>query len=431
MSLRLRRRSAATGSRAAPQGRRSSAGRAGRSRRDACGWWLSAAARSRRCIVPKGGKEPRMDRSRDPVEYLRSGDAWRDYCEGLKEAGQDVFRERAPKSPIDLAEAHRYLARTVRFGLEHILEAGDPRLPAFFPSLCETQKSGWDNPDNHHSNAYINGAFDYRVSGRRGDCDTMSFAVYGGSLGREGGRSTVAYVELDDLEVGTDGRFEIVLSKRRHAGNWIPLTDDATTLMVRETFSRKLEQERSVLRIECLCSDPPPTLSPDHVVNAFRRSLRFMRGSAKVFFDTVDAWVPQPNAIQTGDPAKAAQTLGIPDQIYQSGWWECAPHQAIVVDLTPPPCRYWSFSLCDYWGGSFDYRYWKIHVNDRTATYRPDGSVRIVVAHRDPALADANWLDTAGHDRGVWTLRWKQAPHAPVAAIHVLPFAEVPRVAGS
>ena len=350
-----------------------------------------------------------MDMSRDPDEYLASGDAWVDYCEGIKAGGQDLFRELAPNSPLDLAEGHRYLARMVRFGLEHIMEAGDPRLPVFFPSLCEVQKSGWDNPDNHHTNAYINGNLDYRVWGRRGDAHYMSFAVYGGSLGRDGGRRTVSYVKMDDLEVDADGRFEIVLSRDEQPGNWIALEEDATTLMVRETFTRKREEERAILQIECLSDEPPPTLTADFVVNAFRRSIRFMRGSAKTFFDIVDAWIPEPNVFQEGNRDQAASTLGIPDQLYRSGWWEVGPEEVLVVDMDPPACRYWSLALCDYWGASFDYRYWNINVNDRTACVRPDGKVRILIAHRNPGIANTNWLDTAGHDRGVWTLRWMEA----------------------
>ena len=38
-----------------------------------------------------------------------------------------------------------------------------------------------------------------------------------------------------------------------------------------------------------------------------------------------------------------------------------------------------------------------------------DGRVRVIIAHRNPGLADTNWLDTAGHERGVWTLRWLEA----------------------
>ena len=60
--------------------------------------------------------------------------------------------------------------------------------------------------------------------------------------------------------------------------------------------------------------------------------------------------------------------------------------------MTPPECRYRSLSLCDYWGASFDYRYWNIHVNNDTAFVRPDGSVRIVIAHRNPGLAGINFL---------------------------------------
>lgn len=366
-----------------------------------------------------------MDMGRDPFEYLESGDAWADYCDGIKEGGADLFRELAPKSPIDLAEGHRYLARMVRFGLEHIVEAGDPRLPVFFPSLCEVQKSGWDNPDNHHTNAYISGAFEYRVRGRKGDCHYMSFAVYGGSLGREGGRRTVAYKKIDDLALDPDGRFEIILSKTPQPGNWIPLDDDATTLMVRETFSHKLRQERSVLHIECLSEDSPPELTPDFVVNAFRRSIRFMRGSSKAFFDIVDRWVPTPNVFHEGNREQAASTLGIPDQLYNSGWWEVARDEALVLDLEPPPCRYWSLSLCDYWGASFDYRYWNIHVNNDTACVRPDGRVRVIVAHRNPGLAATNWLDTAGHDRGVWTLRWMEAESDHRPEVRRIGFAEL------
>ena len=370
-----------------------------------------------------------MDRGRDPAEYLRSGDAWRDFCRELEAAGAEILREGAPKAPIDLAEGHRYLARMLRAAFEQVLEAGDAEKPWLFGSLHETLKSGWDNPDNHHTNAYLSGACDYRVWGRRGDAHITSFAVYGGSLGREGGRRTVAFKTLDELEVEPDGSFELFLSQEPRPRNWLPTAPDATTLMVRETFWDKRCSHRAELHIERLGGAPPEPLAPAFVVSAFARSLRFVLGSSRLFFDMADRWRARPNTFFPSDPALAASTLGIPNQFYGSGWWRLGPGEAIVLDFVPPRCRYWGFALSDYWGGSFDYRYWRVHLNQRSAVARPDGSVRIAIAPRDPRLPALNWLDPAGHAEGVWTLRWLEADSHPLPAVRVLPFAELVRLA--
>ena len=362
-----------------------------------------------------------MDRGRDPAEYLGSGDAWRDFCRELEAAGAEILRDGAPRSPLDLAEGHRYLARMLRAAFEQILEAGDAAQPWLFGSLHETLKSGWDNPDNHHTNAYIGGAHEYRLWGRRGDAHLTSFAVYGGSLGREGGRRTVAFKTLEEFEVAPDGRFEIFLSPRPRPRNWLPTAPDATTLMVRETFWDKPRERRAELHIERLGGAPPEPLSPAFVVSAFARSLRFVLQSSRLFFDLADRWRARPNTFFPSDPALAASTLGVPNQFYASGWWRLGAGEAIVLDVLPPACRYWSFVLSDYWGGSFDYRYWQVHVNQRRARLRRDGSLRIAIAASDPGLADVNWLDPAGHAEGVWTLRWLEADSHPLPAVRVLP----------
>ena len=67
-------------------------------------------------------------------------------------------------------------------------------------------------------------------------------------------------------------------------------------------------------------------------------------------------------------------------------------------------CRAWNLQTDNYWMESLDYRYHRVHVNKHTAHYRADGSVRIVIAGRDPAVP--NWLDTAGHRCGTLCFRW-------------------------
>jgi hypothetical protein len=41
----------------------------------------------------------------------------------------------------------------------------------------------------------------------------------------------------------------------------------------------------------------------------------------------------------------------------------------------------------------------------------PDGVIRLVVAHRDPGVA--NWLDTTGHPEGFLTPRWAYSETPP------------------
>ncbi|MCH2169569.1 DUF1214 domain-containing protein [Myxococcota bacterium] len=362
----------------------------------------------------------------DPTAMLKSGAAWEDFCEELKGAGADLLRAESPDGSLDLVEGHRYLTRMLRAAFEQIVEAGDAAVPAFFESLHSTCKSGWDNPDNIHTNAYINAAYEYRVTGTRGDAHYLSFGVYGGSFGKKSGRRTVAYVAIDELDVAPDGTFELVLSAKPHEGNWIRLEPDATTLMVRQTFWDKSRERPAELSIERIDSGAPPDpLDPAFFVSALRRSLRFIRGTNAIFFPLADTWREKPNTFFRSDPERAAQTIGIPNMLYSSGWWEIEPDEAIVLDLKPPRCRYWGLVLSNYWGESLDYTTRTVHTNKERAVYASDGSARIVVAHRDPDLPQINWLDTAGHASGVWTLRWLEADDYPLPDVRVVKHADL------
>ena len=69
-----------------------------------------------------------------------------------------------------------------------------------------------------------------------------------------------------------------------------------------------------------------------------------------------------------------------------------------------------------------DYRYHRIHLNKFTAHYEHDGSVRIVVAHRDPGPSLPNWLTTCDHDRGAMLFRYVGAREFPPISTRVVAF---------
>ena len=107
---------------------------------------------------------------------------------------------------------------------------------------------------------------------------------------------------------------------------------------------------------------------------------------------------------------------GDPNIVFQLGAWELGPDEALVIEVTPPVCAYWNFQLGNIWAECLDKRR-RISVNHVTAAYEPDGSVRIVVAHRDPG--HPNWIDTTGHDHGIMGMRWVRAETHPAATTRV------------
>ena len=357
-----------------------------------------------------------MSGERD-LDALRSGEAWAQFCDELKSLGAEILRPSAPKAPVDLAEGHRFLTRMLRSAFELIVESGDAAVPALTVSLHETMKLGWDNPDNLHLNAYVSESFEYRLHGRRGDAHTITIAIYGGSYGKsQQGRDTVAFVDLDDLAVAPDGSFEIRLSAREQPGNWIPLGPGATTLMIRQTFWDKANDRHGEFRLERAdATEPPPPLDPATVAAALRRTTRYLRGSNKLFFDYSDSFVAAGiNRFAPSDPEGMRRNQGIPFDRLSSGWWRLAEGEAAVINFVPPPeCPYWMFVLSNYWGESFDYRHHPIHTNARRAIRRKDGSVRLVVADRDPRQAGVQWISTAGHREGVWQFRWYKLDGGP------------------
>jgi hypothetical protein len=105
------------------------------------------------------------------------------------------------------------------------------------------------------------------------------------------------------------------------------------------------------------------------------------------------------------------------------GLWELDPDQALVIEVTAPQCDYWNFQLGNIWAESLDYQFRRVHLNSGGAELRDDGSVQIVVAHRDPG--HPNWIDTAGHEHGTMCVRWVRATSYPEPRCRVVKLSEL------
>ena len=359
--------------------------------------------------------------SRDTERRVLDGSAWRDFCRALERAGDAVLRPETPATPFDRAEGWRYLTRLLRAGLESQLEFADPRFPGFFQLAHETVKIGNDNPDNVYRNANVSGSRHYRITGTRGGAPYLSFGTKGGGYESDGAMAPTGRLDGAALEVDTDGRFEIALSCEREPGNWLPMQPTTTQLLVRETFSDRATQRPAQLAIERLGPPEDDALDPTRLEAMLQRAAAFVDATANLFVDWMDDYAAHVNALPSDDQARCQRAGGDANIHYCQSRWRLAADEALVIEAPRLPKRgSWNFQLSNFWMESLDYRRHRIHLNPHRAKLEPDGSLRIVVAHRDPGARFPNWLETAGHEQGGMLFRWIGCDEHPPLATRVV-----------
>jgi hypothetical protein len=354
----------------------------------------------------------------DAERRVLTGETWNDFCDALKAAGAVVLREGVPKDAFERAEGFRYLARLLRTSLEQFVEHADPLAPEFRRPSHETVKIGADNPDNYYQAAPLSGAHEYVIRGKRNTVHYLGIGTYAGNYGSSGRSGQTGYIDDAKLEVDPDGRFEIRLSCAPQPKNWLPMEPDTSTVIVRQTFENRAKERIADLTIERVGGRRPAPLTPEFLDRGLQQAAAYVRGTANLFEDWTESFAPRPNQLPRFDPKAAAAAHGDPNIVYYHGYWELADDEALVIEVTPPACDYWNFQVNNWWMESLDYRYHRIALNHAEAKREADGSVRVILAHRDPG--HPNWLETAGHRRGTMCWRWIGAKEHPTPQTRVV-----------
>ncbi|MEJ2532301.1 MAG: DUF1214 domain-containing protein [Halioglobus sp.] len=356
-------------------------------------------------------------------QRVLDGRAWEGFCDALKEAGQLVNAEKAPRDAFSRAEGYRYLSRMLRAGLESFLEGGDAAFPELRCPAHETIKMGADNPDNLYQSAPLNPDYDYRITGTRGTVDYLGFGTVINRYSTGGGMRTDGFLDSREIEIGEDGSLEIIVSQREHPGNWLRMGPETNAINVRQTFQDRRNETRAEIRIERIGAehDRPPPLTPERLDKALQGSVQFVKNTTALFEGWAESFLPTTNEVAPADQDYCQAIGGDPNIYYFHSAWALADDEALVVEANDiPDCQTWNFVLQNWWMESLDYRYHNIHFNKHTAHYEPDGSVRIIVAHQRPD--HPNWVETAGHNRGTMCWRWIGAERHPPVAARVVKF---------
>lgn len=121
----------------------------------------------------------------------------------------------------------------------------------------------------------------------------------------------------------------------------------------------------------------------------------------------------------------AAQSGGLlAGQFYYEGAYEIADDEALIIEAkVPDRCLYYSMILTNEIYETVDWYNNHSSVNDTQATVDKDGILRIVVSAKDPGVP--NWLDAAGHMRGLIQGRWADCDSHPVPQVRKVAVADV------
>jgi len=352
-------------------------------------------------------------------DRIMDGQAWADFCDALKAAGEVVTGEQSPMDPFDRAEGFRYLARLTRAGLESFLEHADPLAPEFRCITRDTIKMGADNPDNYYLGAPVRGTCEYRITGSRGNVHYLGFGSQAGNYGATGSLETTGYLESADMELGEDGAIDIRVSSEPQPGNWLRMTPATSSIIVRQTFLDRAGERPAELEIRRVDgAHEPRNVTPESIDRGLSAAGSFVRGCSDLFLQWASSMRPYTNRLPPFDPEIARIAGGDPNIAYYHSYWELEPDEALVIEVTPPECAYWNFQVNNHWMESLDYRYFPVMVNKHTAVSGADGSVRVVVAAENPGVD--NWIDTCGHRRGTMCWRWIRSQSHPTPSTKVV-----------
>jgi hypothetical protein len=365
----------------------------------------------------------RVPRESDEADVV-SGQAWSDFAEAVRQAGDQILRDDVPGTPLDRATGYRHLMILMHIAIDQQLDRSDPWYPSLGQvSRTDLYKWGLDCPDAAYRGSAIKGDLTYRVWGDIGTVHYLSFQV------NEGMRNH-GNIRGDQLVTGPDGSFELWIGPDQHDGNWLRTPPEAGQLIVRQFFYDWDNEQAATLHIERVTGGDPPAGDdatfphPARVARQLRGVGTFLNGMAKVWNDAeVEGQSTSRNAFQ---PATAKpETGGAEENINGWGHFALAPDEALIVEVRPADAHYWSLHVGNFWWESLDYATRQTSLNGRQVVLDDDGVLRAVIAHADPGVP--NWLDTMGHLVGPMLFRWVISDSAPEPVCTVVPFADVRR----
>jgi hypothetical protein len=346
---------------------------------------------------------------------------WSEFVDLLKPAGELINDTFFPDSEQLRAELYRQLAMNLSLGyfLYFQSDADHPDWTPFLNSVFMLQP----NPDDTYFNAHLSATGIYRIVGERGTVKLLTFSLGQSVMGTSDslGKS-LGYVDMDDLAIEADGRFELTLSAERpagHHGNWVRLPAEADYILVRQrSYDWGVERDAR-LAIERLDT---PFIKPRATAPQIERDLRALLGGFTARLSR--RWILYQNTMLKRGLVNTLEMTdfggAVPVQWYWQGLYQFAADECLILETELPERRkYWNVQLNDELFNAVDFIHRQSSLNGHQARIDEDGKFRAVISLEDPGVH--NWLDPGGTLQGMLIGRWYGCDSRPVPTLTRVP----------
>ena len=352
--------------------------------------------------------------------------AWSQYQEELEDLRQAVYTSPLTADPADRARAHYWFmqAQALAFNLTIAPRQSHPVF--FVNTVFEPNLYTWilPNADFLYRYAFVDGARNFRITGRRGTAHFLEAQTISGFFGDPSLKLLKTY-DFAAFTAGATGDFTIAVGPEPapDCPNWIA-TDPASannTIIIREAFYDWHGETGSQMRIAPAGPPGPITeIDEPEMIRRLGAASRLMAFCHKTFSGGLTEQVLAAvgtNRFKLVDTSKDEHAAN-PSAGYVPCVYDLQPDEALLIEIDRPKARYWNIHLGDVWWQVTDFTHHQSSLNGHQLSFDSDGKARIVIAAQDPELA--NWLDTAGISKGVALLRWYFTDSYPTPSARVV-----------
>lgn len=374
-------------------------------------------------FAPIGGPESRWD-------DLSSVRTFADLQRALEELRQLVLHDAATEQ--EAAEGLRMLLKVFAMATNDVLQ-GDFRNPLFEKLDTRFRDVGAYNPDAEYDQAWIDGRYDYQLSGRLGGARYVSVTVNGSSS--TASSTLVGY--LDDATIrkhaDSEGRFTVWLTKQKPQvdGLWIPLPAEATGVVadgvvIRQYLADRAREPLATFSIQAIGDELPPAgpMRDDEIARRIAKIAAYLVVNSTWHRTLLPQALESPNRFIDRAGSTIGGNVANSENLYHLAYYEIAPDEVLVIDFMPPPkTPFWNLTRASLWHESERFLTDPVSLTLAEITPQKDGGVRFILAHRDPGLP--NWLDTFEHGRGFLIFRMVGVADHPLPKVRRMKWKDV------